>query len=370
MKNVDIVEPSDLAALAEGVDQRLAALEGRVDALEARVAALETPPAPPREPLVLGVQYTAMWGGVTDADREAMADAIAATGAGWVRFDVAWATMQPTATSWDTGWGVPTIERCIDIARARGLKVLLMVYWAPEWATPGTGKAAAPNPGDYGKALEWIAARFRGKVDAYEIWNEQNGSRFLNPPDPAVYTGLLKAGYAGVKASDPDALVVMGGLEYVDTDFLTRMYAAGALGHYDVAACHPYPAIANQSPDESVGSNKWSISHFDEWLRVMEAHGDTAPVWFTEFGWATHSNTSTTPNWSLGVTDQQQADYLYRMVEMTRDRWPRVEGLFWYTVRDTNLGDIQQDSYGLVRRDWSRKPSHAALTRAVADFGR
>lgn len=362
--NFDALEPSDLGEITRRLDE----LELLVAELGGRVSALEKPPAP--EPaLAFGAQYTATWPGIDDEIRRKMCATIAGTGAGWVRFDVAWATMQPGPgeSGWDLNYGVPLIERCVDIARDAGLKVLMMVYWPPSWAS--SSKTSAPTPSDYERAMAWIADRFRGRVAAYEIWNEQNNKRFLDPVNPATYAGLLKAGYAGVKASDPDALVVMGGLEYVDTDYLRGMYAAGARGHYDIAACHPYPAIADQPPDTPWDGTKWTPAHLDEWFRVMDEHGDAAPVWLTEFGWSTHANQGGEPNHARGVTDAQQADYLYGMIDLARERWPRIEGFFWYTVRDTTQSDVQQANYGLLRLDGTEKPAVTSLRDAVQWFG-
>jgi hypothetical protein len=315
--------------------------------------------------LASGVQYTAMWQGVTDADQKSMAAAIAQSGSRWARLDVAWATLQPTGPgSYDLGWGVPMVDRAVANATDAGLDVLLTLYWAPEWATVGTGKAAHPDPAAYARAAQWVAARYKGKVKAIEVWNEQNGARFWNPADPVAYTRLLQAAYPAIKAGNPDALVVMGGLEYSDTAFLQQMYDAGVKGSYDVNAFHPYPAIADQSPLAPWDGTKWTVANMKTYMDVMARNGDTTPVWLTELGWSTHTNWTGVENWNRGVSDAVQADYLTQMYTLVNSQYPQVTALFWYTVRDTALGNVQQDHYGLVRTDWSRKPAFAALQAA------
>ncbi|NHA69833.1 cellulase family glycosylhydrolase [Phycicoccus flavus] len=319
----------------------------------------------------VGVQYTAMWQNVSDADQKRMAAAIKQSGSRWVRLDVAWATLQPSGpNSYDMGWGVPKVDRAIQNATDQGLKVLLTLYWAPEWATVGTGKAAHPDPDAYARAAKWVAARYAGKVGAIEVWNEQNGSRFWNPTDPVTYTNLLKKAYPAIKAGNPRCIVVMGGLEYSDTAWLQKMYDAGVKGSYDVSAFHPYPAIADQSPLAPWDGTKWTVANMATWMRVSAANGDTRRVWLTEAGWSTHANWSGVENWNRGVTDAQQAQYVTEMFDLVSRKYPRVSGLFWYTARDTDLGNVQQDGYGLIRRDWSRKPAFTALQRATLTYGR
>lgn len=335
----------------------------------ARPAVRATPtPVTPR--LDVGVQYTAMWQGVSDADQKAMAAQIAQSGARWVRLDVAWATLQPNGPdSYDLAWGVPKVDKAVANARAAGLEVLLTLYWAPEWATAGTGKAAHPDPVAYAKAAQWVAARYKDSVRAVEVWNEQNNDRFWNPADPAAYARLLKAAYPAIKAGNPDTLVVMGGLEYSDTAFLQKMYDAGAKGSYDVSAFHPYPAIADQSPLAPWDGTKWTVANMRRWMDVMAANGDRSPVWLTEVGWSTHTNWTGVENWNRGTTDAQQAQYIGEMFDLVATTYPQVTGLFWFTVRDTDLGNVQQDNYGLLRRDWSRKPAFTALQRATSTYG-
>ena len=105
-------------------------------------------------------------------------------------------------------------------------------------------------PAAFGVFAGKVAEHFRGKVSAYEIWNEPNGAAFFAPaPDPAGYTDLLKAAYPSIKAADPSALVVTGGLGAVvdyttiamdPVKFVSGMYAAGAKDFFDALAYHPY----------------------------------------------------------------------------------------------------------------------------------
>jgi hypothetical protein len=54
------------------------------------------------------------------------------------------------------------------------------------------------------------ADRYKGKISAYEVWNEPNGITFWNPVDPVAYTRMLQTGYTAIKAADPSATVIGG----------------------------------------------------------------------------------------------------------------------------------------------------------------
>jgi aryl-phospho-beta-D-glucosidase BglC (GH1 family) len=117
----------------------------------------------------------------------------------------------------------------------------MRVHGTPDWARPADSSFTHPptNVADFANFMTQLATRYKGQVAAYEIWNEPN----LNyewgeqTPDPAAYTELLKAAYTAVKAVDPAAKVISGGLAttgdgsataYGDLDFLRGMYEAGA----------------------------------------------------------------------------------------------------------------------------------------------
>src|SRR3954447_12291537 len=92
------------------------------------------------------------------------------------------------------------------------------------------------------------AAHFRGQTAGWEVWNEPDGPRFWAgmPPfdaehptrDASDYARLLAAAHAAVKASDPSAKVVSGGLTGNDYGFLRSMYDHSARGDFDAVGIH------------------------------------------------------------------------------------------------------------------------------------
>lgn len=311
-----------------------------------------------------GVQFHGMWSDYDDATRGAVLDRLAAGGARWLRIDVAWSMIQPNGPgSYDTGWGVPFVDRVLSMAHARGFKVLVMFWMTPPWANRNQGTRVAPDsPSDYARAIRWAAERWSGEVNAWEVWNEPNMDYFFKGADAGSYTRLLCAAYPAVKAADPSAKVVFGGVVHNDDRWIGQAYDAGARGCFDVMATHPYQGPADLSPLAPDNGEIWRLTHVSAVRRVMVANGDAdKPIWFTEMGWSSHPNTGKEQPWDRGVSEQQQADYAVDALRLVRDRYPYVRKAFWYNERNKATGSAQQDNFGLLRRDLAPKPVYAAV---------
>jgi hypothetical protein len=299
--------------------------------------------------------------GIPSSDFAPTGQAISDIGAGWVRLEFRWNEAEPSSKgSYDPNI-LARYDQAIDTARAAGAKVLVFVNGAPRWASGSRISMMKPeDPADYADFMRFVATRYAGKVSAWEVWNEENTTRFWQSgPSPAAYVPLLKAAYPAVKSADPNALVVFGGLSQNDYSFVEGAYAAGAKGYFDVMAVHPYPG---PNPPEAVWYSNGRIgptafSGFREVRSSMLAQGDDKPIWLTEFGWST----TTTESW--GVTASQQADYLTRAYRLL-ESYPYVAIAYWYNLRN-NFWDDDADTWetqlGLMRTDFTHKPSYDAF---------
>ncbi len=195
-------------------------------------------------------------------DTNAVLDAVQGLKFGWIKQQVEWKIIEPAKGNirWDM------LDPVVDAAAARGLRVMLSVVKAPNWARPADTDFSVDgppaNPADYGDFVGALAARYQARVAAYEIWNEQNlwyewgGKGRLSA---GQYVELLRVAQERIKAADPAALIVSGGLTptgvndgYVafdDVHYLGQMYAAGAGAHFDVLGAHP--SGYNNPPDDT-----------------------------------------------------------------------------------------------------------------------
>jgi polysaccharide biosynthesis protein PslG len=278
----------------------------------------------------------------------------------------AWSEMEPTQGEfhWEyTDW-------LVRAAEYYHLRIVARLDKPPGWATSvSTPYSAPPNRlQDYGRFVAQVAARYRGQIAAYIVWNEPNLAREWGnrAPDPAAYAALLRTAAASLRAADPHALVVSAGLAPTndrsaqamdDREFLRAMYAAGARSDFDVLAAHPYSFA--QPPDDPHGAhgglNFWRLQDLRD---VMVANGDAAkPIWITEFGYPTVMPASSA---SQEVSEEQQAHWLPLAYEIARDQMPFVgEFTVWNVTHAVSPED--QVGYSLVRADGSPKPSYAAV---------
>ena len=208
-----------------------------------------------------------------------------------------------------------------------------------------------PNdPDQFAAFAGQLAARYP-QVLAWEVWNEPNLSVFWRPaPDPAAYARLLQKTYAAIKAGNPSATVLMGGLSgVIDTgyddsilpeDFLNQVYQAGDPS-FDVVAIHPY----------GDGGPGGYIDRCIQKVRdVMAEQGDTRKrIWITEFGWSTQGP---------GAVDEATQAANLCQARGAFERFPEVERVYWYCLQDrTGTPDFPMQSYGLFHLDGTPKPA-------------
>jgi hypothetical protein len=171
-------------------------------------------------------------------------DLMSATNMAWVRKNaVIWSDIEPNAPIGGTPtfiWTAPSlvsIEPELKNAGDRRMKVVLVVRSTPEWARKiaGTGPSCGPIAQNYltafGDFMNALVARYSAEpynIKYWEMWNEEDAPPFdptandnlfgcwgnLNDPydGGGYYAEMLKAAYPQIKAADPQAQVLVGGL--------------------------------------------------------------------------------------------------------------------------------------------------------------
>jgi polysaccharide biosynthesis protein PslG len=287
---------------------------------------------------------------------------MAAAGIRSVRIDLAWQSLQPNGPRLSP-WHVRLADRCVNLARANGMSVVGNLYATPAWANGGAGSTAPPSRvGDFARFARWAAKHFRGRVGAWEIWNEPDYSVYWKG-STRRYVQLLRATRRAIKRGDRHALVVMGGVVHNNDRWLAAAYKAGAKGAFDVVATHPYQGLADAAPETpDTGGDWWLMTHVSAVHALMARHGDgRKPIWFTEFGWSVHDNTPNMAAWQRGVTAEVQAQYIVRAVALVQARYPYVQRMFWYKERAMPGDDAHQSGYGLLKSDLTPRPAYWAL---------
>jgi hypothetical protein len=352
---------------------------GSASASSAQSAVVQPVPPPPPPPPPPGggssrfgiAGQTSVLTYEPDADFAKDMGMIESSGAGWLRIDINWDLIQrkgPGTYDW------APFDRVIQNARGRGLNVLGTITNTPSWARPSPGDHWATPPknmADYRNFAQVAAARYAAMgVHAFEIWNEPNITPFFKPaPNPAKYVELLKAGYQGVRAGDPSATVISGGLSPAATEggnidprtFVQAMYGYGAKGYFDALGHHPYcfPAAPGDAQNWSAWYQMYGPSNS---LRAtMTANGDGAKrIWATEWGVPTNGPSGTY------VTEAVQAQQLTKAYALFKT-YSWAGPLFTYVARDKGTDPSSRyNFYGLSRFNFTLKPAYAAYQTAAA----
>jgi hypothetical protein len=323
------------------------------------------PPPPPAAGPGFGTQFHCGWNHYTNAGRALVLDKLKAAGVTWVRIDFAWDGIEDSAKGARNSWYIGMMDTCVNLARARGINVLMTLWLTPSWARGGGTNNRVPptNAQDYADFAQWAAGYWRGRVSAWEVWNEPDPYQSFFQGTIQQYASIVRAAYPGFKAGDPNAKVILGGPSSNDDAWLSQLYALGVKDSFDVMSTHPYQAIGDAAPERVDDGHRWWFTHTPAIRQVMVANGDAAkPLWFTEFGWSAHTNWTGIPNWQRGVTPQQQGDYLVRAHQYATANWPYVEAMFWYKELAYPGGtDIHQEGYALLNSDLSERPAYWSL---------
>ncbi len=203
-----------------------------------------------------------------------------------------------TYRTWDSGVIWPEIEtargvydwaeldRDVGEAQTHHTQVLFTLGQTPTWASSrpdeaavyGKGFAAPPTDiRDWRDFVRAVATRYRGRIRAYEVWNEPDQREFYTGT-PAQLVALERATAEVVHGADPAALVlspaVAGGDGVAQLTFLDDYLAAGGGRSADVLAYHGY-----NDPAEN------DIEAVRSFRSLVRAHGLAGkPIWDTETG--------------------------------------------------------------------------------------
>jgi hypothetical protein len=177
------------------------------------------------------------------------------------------------------------LDRDVQQAAAHHSQFMLTLGQTPVWASAdptkpsvyGNGLGAPPKDiGDWKAFVRAAATRYKGRIQAYEVWNEPDQNFYTGTPAQLVL--LENATAEVVKQTDPSALVVApavsGGNSAPALKWYDDYLSAGGGRAADVIAYHLY--------NDQAETDAQAMAAF---RGVLKAHGlDRKPVWNTESG--------------------------------------------------------------------------------------
>jgi hypothetical protein len=317
----------------------------------------DTPAAATSEPVKMaspdyGMQAFLWWRAeVAQRDLELIRDA----GFNWVKQGFAWREIEGAGKG-QFDWS--TSDRLVDqVESVGGLHLIARLDSEPGWASglnyPNSSDVFMSPPRDYQDFADFcgaVAARYKGRIAAYQVWNEPNLKREWGgqTPDPSGYVALLRVCYEAIRGADPNAIIISAGMAPTtrwdevampDTEFLKQMYAVGAQPYFDALGAHGagYKAPPEKDPSEiAVDPNFYNqgdpycpgdpcriygFRHVEDLHQIMVENGDTdKQVVVLEFGWTIDPRPNSPYSWHA-VTEEEQADYFVRAYRYAKEHW-------------------------------------------------
>jgi hypothetical protein len=194
----------------------------------------------------------------------------------------AWADLEPRKGEWNFG----TLDRLVNLAAMHDVEVLLCFGHTPGWASSSLGpstvekKPEATPPAsleDWRDFVRKVATRYKGRIGAYEVWNEPNLAQYYNG-DVRTMVDMTREASEIIHSVDPSALVVSPSATMADgLDWLRAFLNDDGAQYVNVIGYHFY--VTPDVPEKIT-------SLADSVKSVMADHHVNLPVWDTETGWS------------------------------------------------------------------------------------
>jgi streptogramin lyase len=297
------------------------------------------------------------------------------SGAHWVRTELAWAAVEPTNRE-PSAFAWSSADQAVGATTEECFNLVLTILDNPAWAaTRVGGPIDRVSVAEFVKFVGAVVERYDGdgQADApgspvvhyFELYNEPDGNSFA--PDgrwghagPA-YAAMLAAVYPAVKAANPQAQVVFGGIAYdafledggwfVRT-FLDVVLQAGGGAHFDYMNFHYYPAFAGSWTTGKGPGLKEKVAAVR--AKLMD-YGVDKPILITETGW-THVGEN---------NDEIQSRYVVALY--TQSLAANVAVTFWWTLVDVH-GTNWNTGLATDTDPPVKKPAFAVYQRMVEEL--
>jgi len=317
-------------------------------------------------------------------------------GVGWIR--IGQYENSSDYTSWD--WveqkrGVfavaPEVDDYVNSLIENGVKVQIqLMYGNPMYTGPGGNKPdqITPKPGSFHnddrsidsvfwapntpdqiaafvRYVKWMVNHFRGRVQYYALWNEQDIG-YWNPHDvPEDYGRLLAAVAPAIHETDPQAKVIYGGQADPISDWTKRSFeTCNCASQIDIFAYHTYPGYGQNMHPESMDSGAYGVdspAKLREFVRTYPGIRKDIEFWDDEF--------NSIPSWK-GSDESVQAKYVPR--GMLYNHAAGVRTFVWLLA--AGVDGNEYDDFGLIHGlrnlpdDFTPRPVFQAVQNTNALF--
>jgi len=256
-------------------------------------------------------------------------------GVSWLLATFYWSRIEPADDQWDFDW----YDRYVDTAKAAGKKIIGVLGYDVPWIHENEKFSRYIPPDKMHYFTDFVrqtAEHFRGRVDAWCIWNEPNFNNWNgSKKDFFTLTGLAAE---AIREADPDVILLGGAFNRNITGlpkaYIRGLYESGAMEKTDAVAFHPYEL-----------SPKRTLKLYNAFRKISDVYGFGSRIWITEVGYPTGG-------WYPTATTEKKfpAFVVKTIVKLASEGAQKV---MWYQLADPNVREKRnsEDYFGLVRSD-------------------
>jgi hypothetical protein len=266
-------------------------------------------------------------------------------GASWLLTTFYWSRIERA----EGRWNFDNYDNYVDTAKASGKKIIGILAYSVSWIHKD-GKSRDYIPPDkvhlYLNYVRQTAEHFKGRVDAWCIWNEPNFIFWEGSRDE--YLSLARQAADALREVDSEVILLGGafnrGVFGLPTAYIKGLFESGAMDKADAVAFHPYEL-----------NPKRTTKLFLEFRAQAAKYGFEDRIWITETGYPTGGWYPT------AVSEKKFPAYIVKtFVSLAISGAKKI---LWYQMFDpqNRSKTNSEDYFGLVRseNDYTSKGAQA-----------
>ena len=197
-------------------------------------------------------------------------------GAKWTLHTFDWHQIEAESGIWDFSKYDKIANDCI----AASIKLIAILAYDVSWIHEEGRRLRYIPPErlpDFLRYVKKTVEHFRGRVDAWCIWNEPNFYFWTGPEDEFIELSRQTAD--AVREIDNDVILLGGSFNRIPSfpkKFINNLFKSGAMEKVDYIAFHPYETNAARS-----------VRLYEKFRKIADEYGYGDKIWITEMGFPT-----------------------------------------------------------------------------------